>query len=204
MLVTLVWTRLWIEFTLSVKICLSGDLWEMRNLTRMIASEARRLMLNRNLLLFLRVLTMSSISHSAMDIASNTLLISIRLILWLFLHIVSILLIPILRLHYIIIIYMFILIQSLFLSSIMSIVNLISDLWIVSTVAIHLVRALNHVNILMIAWNVVRLKMIFFFKDVDIFVCSHNVGVGHRIIKILFVVRNVLLSWLKNVLDLCF
>lgn len=123
----------------------------MRNLTRMIASEARRLMLNRNLLLFLRVLTMSSISHSAMDIASNTLLISIRLILWLFLHIVSILLIPILRLHYIIIIYMFILIQSLFLSSIMSIVNLISDLWIVSTVAIHLVRALNHVNILMIA-----------------------------------------------------
>ena len=151
MLVTLVWTRLRIKFTLSVKICLGGDLREMRNLTRMIASEAGRLMLNRNLLLFLRVLTMGSISHSTMDIASNTLLISIRLILWLFLHIVSILLISILGLHYIIIIYMFILIQSLFLSSVMCIVNLISDLWIVSTVAIHLVRALNHINILMIA-----------------------------------------------------
>jgi hypothetical protein len=86
-----------------------------------------------------------------MNIVSNTLLVSVGLVLWLLLNIVSILLIPILRLHYIIIIYMFILVQSLFLSSVMSIVNLVGDLRVIASVAVHLVRALDHVNVLMVA-----------------------------------------------------
>jgi len=110
MFITLIWTWLRIEFALSVKISLRSDLGEMRYLAGMIACEATCLMLHRNLLLFLGMLTVGSICHSSMDIVSNTLLISIRLILGLLLNIVCILLIPILRLHNIIIIYMFILI----------------------------------------------------------------------------------------------
>ena len=110
MLIRLIWTWLWIEFTLSVKICLSGDLRKVRYFAGVVAGEARSLMLNWNLLLFLGMLTVGSICHSAMNIVSNTLLISITLILGYLLHIIGILLIPILRLHNIIIIYMLILI----------------------------------------------------------------------------------------------
>ena len=176
----------------------------MRYLTSMVACEATRLVLYRNLLLFLRMLTMGSIRHSAMDIASHTLLISIWLILRLLLNIIGILLISILGLHNIIIIYMFILVQSLFLSSIMSIVNLIGNLRIISTVSIHLIWALNHIDILVIARNVMRLKMILLFKDIDVFISGHYVRVRHWVVKVLFVVADVLLSWLKNVLNLSF
>jgi len=56
----------------------------------------------------------------------------------------------------------------------------------------------------MIARNVMRLKMIFLFQDVDVFICSHDVGVGHRVIEVFFVVTDILLGGFKDVLDLCF
>lgn len=202
--IALIWTWLRIEFTLSVKVSLSCDFRKVRDLTCMVGGEAGRLMLDWNLLLFLRVLTVSSICHSTMNIVSNTLLVSVGLVLWLLLNIVSILLIPILRLHYIIIIYMFILVQSLFLSSVMSIVNLVGDLRVIASVAVHLVRALDHVNVLMVARDVVGLEVVFFFEDVDVFVGCHDVGMGHRIIKILFIITDILRSRLKNILHLRF
>ena len=203
MFITLIWTWLRVKFTLSVKIGLGSNLGKVWYLTCMVACQATCLMLDWNLLLFLWMLTMGSICHSTMDIASYALLISICLIRWLLLNIIGILLISILRLHNIIIIYMFILIQSLFLSSVMRIVDLISNLWIISTV-VHLIRALNHIHILVITWNVMRLKMILLLKNVNVFISGHYVCVWHRIVKVLLVVTNVLLSWLKNVLNLCF
>ena len=166
----------------------------MGDFTRVIARKTAGLMLHRNLLLFLRMLAVSSVHHSAMNIASNTLLVTISLILWLFLNIVSsILLIPILRIHNIIIIYMLVLVQRLLLPAIMRIVNLVGNLRIVAIV-VHLVARLNHIDILMIAGNVMRLQMVLFFQDVDVLVCGHDVGVWHRIVEVLFVVAYVLLG----------
>ena len=121
---------------------------------------------------------MCSIRHSTMDIASYTLLIGIRLILWLLLHIVSILLISILRLHNIIIIYMFILVQGLFLPSIVCIVYLIGNFRIIPTV-VHLIRALNHIHILVIARNMMRLKMVLLFQNINVFISSHDIRMWH-------------------------
>ena len=166
----------------------------MGDFTRVVARQTAGLMLHRYLLLFLRMLAVSSICHSTMNIASNTLLITISLILWLFLNVVgSILLIPILRIHNIIIIYMLVFVQRLLLPTVMRIVNLVGNLRIVAIV-VHLVARLNHINILMIAGNVMRLQMVFFFKDIDVLVCGHDVGVGHRIVEVLFVVAYVLLG----------
>lgn len=201
--IALIWTWLRIKFTLSIKIRLSCNLWKVRYLTCMVASKATCLVLHWNLLLLLRMLTMCSIRHSAMDIASHTLLIGIRLILGLLLHIVGILLISILRLHNIIIIYMFILVQGLFLPSIVRIVYLIGNLRIISTV-VHLIRALNHIHVLVIARNMMRLKMVLLFQNINVFVSGHDIRMWHWIIEIFFVVAHVLLSRLKDILNLCF
>lgn len=158
MFVTLVRTWLRIELTLSIEISLSCNFGKMRYLTSMITCKTASLMLNRNLLLLLRVLTMSSICHSPMNITTGNLLVNIWC-LGLFYIIISILLISILRLHHIIIIDIVISIKCLFLSSIMCVIDLVSNLRIG---VIHLIWRLNHVHILMI-WNMMRLQMIFFF-----------------------------------------
>ena len=201
--VALVWTWLRIKLTLRIKIGLCRYLTKVWNLTRMVASQAGSLMLHWNLLLLLRMLAVSAIVASTMDVATDALLVGIRLILRLLLNIICVLLISVLRLHNIIIIYMFILIQGLFLPSIMRIVNFISNLRIVSTV-VHLIWALNHIHVLMIARNMMRLKMILLFQNIDVFVSGHDVSVRHWIVEIFFVVADVLCSRLQDILYLCF
>ena len=60
----------------------------------------------------------------------------------------------------------------------MRIVNFISNLRIVAII-VHLVRALNHIYVLVIARNMMRLKMILLFQNIDVFVSGHDVRVGH-------------------------
>lgn len=156
-------------------------------------------MLNRDLLLLLRVLAMT---HFTMLIE-----LLICIILRLFLLSICVLLISILGLHNIIIIYMLVFIQCLLLSTIVSIVNFISYLRIVVTgwvcICFHLIRTLYHINsILMITAHMMTLKMILLFQNINILICCHYVSVWHWVIKVLFVITSVLCSRLKNILYL--
>lgn len=156
-------------------------------------------MLHRDLLLLLRVLTMT---HFTMLI---DLLICI--ILRLFLLSICILLISILGLHNIIIIYMLVLVKSLLLSAVVGIVNFVSYFRIVISgwvcIGFHLIWTLYHIYpILMITANMMTLKMILLFQNVNILICCHYVRVWHWVIKVFFVITCILLSRLKNILHL--
>ena len=151
------------------------------------------------ILLFLTMLTMCTIGRSTMHISCG-LLIPITLV---YRNVINILLISILTLNNIIIINMLIFIQCLLLSAVMGIIYFISNFGVCG-VHIHLIRRLNHINSILMIWNVMTLEMIFFFQDIHVFICGHYISMRHTIIQVLFIIASILLSTFKYVLYLRF